>query len=67
VLVFPGLPAVPALAALGVSRISVGGAFAFAALAGLVDAATELREHGTYSFLERAAAGSRAARSAFSA
>jgi 2-methylisocitrate lyase-like PEP mutase family enzyme len=66
VLVFPGVPPVAALAKLGVSRISVGGAFAYAALAGLVDAATELREAGTYSFLERAAVGSRAARAAFS-
>jgi len=65
VLAFPGVPPVAELAQLGVSRISVGAAFAFAALAGLVDAANELREEGTYSFLERAAAGSRAARSAF--
>ncbi|HEY1777686.1 MAG TPA: isocitrate lyase/phosphoenolpyruvate mutase family protein [Solirubrobacteraceae bacterium] len=66
VLVFPGVPPVAELAKLGVSRISVGGAFAYAALAGLLDAATELREAGTYSFLERAAVGSRAARAAFS-
>jgi 2-methylisocitrate lyase-like PEP mutase family enzyme len=65
VLVFPGVPAVSELARLGVSRISVGGAFAFAALAGLLDAANELLEDGTYSFLERSAAGSRAARAAF--
>jgi 2-methylisocitrate lyase-like PEP mutase family enzyme len=66
VLVFPGVPPVAELARLGVSRVSVGGAFAYAALAGLLDAATELRDDGTYSFLERAAAGSRAARAAFS-
>jgi 2-methylisocitrate lyase-like PEP mutase family enzyme len=66
VLVFPGVPSVAELARLGVSRVSVGGAFAYAALAGLLDAATELRDDGTYSFLERAAAGSRAARAAFS-
>jgi 2-methylisocitrate lyase-like PEP mutase family enzyme len=65
VLVFPGVPAVSELARLGVSRVSVGSAFAFAALAGLLDAASELREQGTYSFLERAGAGSRAARAAF--
>jgi 2-methylisocitrate lyase-like PEP mutase family enzyme len=50
---------------LGVSRVSVGGAFAFAALGALVEAAEELREHGTYGFLARAAVGARAARSAF--
>jgi 2-methylisocitrate lyase-like PEP mutase family enzyme len=66
VLVFPGVPPVAELARLGVSRVSVGGAFAYAALAGLLDAATELRDDGTYSFLERAAAGSRAARAALS-
>jgi len=65
VLALPGVPPVAELARLGVSRVSVGSAFAFAALAGLLDAANELREQGTYSFLERAAAGSRAARAAF--
>ena len=67
VLTFPGLPPVAELARLGVSRVSVGGAFAYAALAGLLDAAAELRDRGSYSFLERAAAGSSAARAAFSA
>ena len=67
VLALPGVPSVAELAALGVSRVSVGGAFAFAALAGLVDAAVELRDGGTYSFLERSAEGSSAARAAFSA
>lgn len=61
----PGLPAVSELARLGVSRVSVGGAFAFAALAGLIDAAKEFREHGTYGYGERAASGSRVAREAF--
>ena len=65
VLAFPGVPSVSELAKLGVARISVGGAFAFAALAGLVDAAEELRDQGTYGYLERSAAGGRAARSAF--
>jgi hypothetical protein len=50
---------------LGVSRISVGGAFAFAALGALHEAAEELREWGTYKYLERAAIGGRAARAAF--
>lgn len=50
VLVGPGSPPVAELAALGVARISVGGAFAFAAYARLADAAQELRASGTYGF-----------------
>jgi 2-methylisocitrate lyase-like PEP mutase family enzyme len=50
VLALPGTPPVVELASLGVARISVGGAFAFAAYSALVDAATELREQGTYGF-----------------
>jgi 2-methylisocitrate lyase-like PEP mutase family enzyme len=65
VLAVPGAPSVSELASLGVARVSVGGAFAFAALAGLVDAASELRDQGTYGYLERSIAGGRAARSAF--
>jgi 2-methylisocitrate lyase-like PEP mutase family enzyme len=65
VLAMPGTPSVPELAELGVARVSVGGAFAFAALATLVESASELREHGTYGYLERAAIGGRAARRAF--
>ena len=53
------------LAALGVARVSVGGAFAFAALAGLREAAEELRDRGTYGYLERTAVGGQAARAAF--
>ena len=65
ILVRPGLASVGELADAGVSRISVGGAFAFAALGALIEAAAELRDAGTYGFLERAAAGSQAARTAF--
>ncbi len=65
VLARPGVPSVSELAALGVSRVSVGGAFAFAAIGAVVEAARELSELGTYGFAERAAAGVRAARSAF--
>jgi 2-methylisocitrate lyase-like PEP mutase family enzyme len=65
VLARPGVPPVPELAAAGVARVSVGGAFAFAALGALVEAATELRDAGTYGFWDRAGAGSKAARSAF--
>ena len=42
VLALPGAPPVAELAAAGVSRVSVGGAFAFAALGAVVEAATEL-------------------------
>ncbi|HWE14610.1 MAG TPA: isocitrate lyase/phosphoenolpyruvate mutase family protein [Solirubrobacteraceae bacterium] len=65
VLARPGAPPVAELARLGVSRISVGGAFAFAAVQALVTAAQELREAGTYGFGEAAGAGARAAREAF--
>jgi 2-methylisocitrate lyase-like PEP mutase family enzyme len=67
VLVLPGSPSVGELAALGVSRISVGGAFAFAALGALVEAATELRDQGSLGYLERSRAGVQAARAAFPA
>jgi 2-methylisocitrate lyase-like PEP mutase family enzyme len=65
VLARPGVPPVGELAALGVSRISVGGAFAFAAIGAVVEAARELREQGTYGFAAGAAAGVSAAREAF--
>jgi 2-methylisocitrate lyase-like PEP mutase family enzyme len=65
VLARPGAPSVDELARLGVSRISVGGAFAFAAVDALVSAARELRDRGTYSFTEAAAGGARAVREAF--
>jgi 2-methylisocitrate lyase-like PEP mutase family enzyme len=60
-----GGPTVAELGEVGVRRISVGGAFAFAALAGLVDAARELRQQGTYGFRERSQVGLAAAREAF--
>lgn len=65
VLAWPGAPPVPELAAIGVSRISVGGAFAFAALGGAVEAARELLEQGTYGYFERTALGLKEARAAF--
>lgn len=65
VLARPGAPSVAGLAELGVSRVSVGGAFAFAALGALENAAREFREEGTYGYAELAAAGLRAARNAF--
>lgn len=65
VLALSGVPSVAELATLGVARVSVGGAFAFAALGALSEAAEELRDRGTYGYLERTARGVRAARSAF--
>src|SRR5215469_9461305 len=60
VLALSGAPSVSELAEAGVSRVSVGGAFAFAALGALVDAATELRDQGTYGYLRGTATGRRA-------
>jgi 2-methylisocitrate lyase-like PEP mutase family enzyme len=66
VLPMPGTPPVAGLAELGVSRVSVGGAFAFAALGGVVAAARELLEAGTYGFGAQTVEGMTAAREAFS-
>jgi 2-methylisocitrate lyase-like PEP mutase family enzyme len=60
VLAVAGAPPVGELAEAGVSRVSVGGAFAFAALGALADAATELRDQGTYGYLAGSAAGRQA-------
>src|SRR6202045_3617598 len=57
VLAVAGAPSVGGLAEAGVSRVSVGGAFAFAALGAVGDAATELRDQGTYGYLAGSAAG----------
>jgi 2-methylisocitrate lyase-like PEP mutase family enzyme len=65
VLALRGGPTVPELASAGVRRVSVGGAFAMAALGALVEAARELREYGTYGYLERAAVGRSAVSAAF--
>jgi len=65
VLAMPGVPPVSELAEAGVSRVSVGGAFALAALGALADAATELRDEGTYGYLVSSAAGRRAVQRAF--
>jgi 2-methylisocitrate lyase-like PEP mutase family enzyme len=59
-------PAVPELAAAGVGRVSVGGAFAFAALGAVVEAARELREKGTYGYLSLTREGGAAFRAAVS-
>lgn len=65
VLMLPGGPSVAQLAELGVSRVSTGGALAFAALAAVVEAAEELRDRGTNGYAPRTAAGVKAARAAF--
>src|SRR6266508_619767 len=67
VLVMPGVPSVAELADLGVSRVSVGGSFAFAALDALVRAARELLDEGTYGYGQRAARVRDVARTAFDA
>ncbi|MEJ7585741.1 MAG: isocitrate lyase/phosphoenolpyruvate mutase family protein [Acidimicrobiales bacterium] len=61
----PGAPTVAELSSVGVRRISVGGAFAFAALGAVVEAARELRDDGTYGYLDLSGPGGRAARAAF--
>lgn len=66
VLIFPG-QTVDELAAAGVARISVGGAFFWAAMGAVVDAATELREQGTTGFWAAARTGVNAAKPVFTA
>jgi 2-methylisocitrate lyase-like PEP mutase family enzyme len=65
VLALPGVPPVAELAGLGVARISVGSAFAAASWGALVEAATELRDSGTYGYLKLAGVGMKHAREAF--
>jgi 2-methylisocitrate lyase-like PEP mutase family enzyme len=65
VLAIAGAPPVPELADAGVSRISVGGSFAFAAFGALVAAATELRDQGTYGYQVASAVGRQAITAAF--
>ena len=52
VLSWPGLPAAAELAALGVRRVSIGTSFARAALNALLRAATEVRDRGTFDYLD---------------
>jgi 2-methylisocitrate lyase-like PEP mutase family enzyme len=65
VLALPGVPPVDELSAAGVARISVGGAFAFAAIGAVAEAARELREDGTYGYFARSREGVAVARRAF--
>ncbi|HVW31391.1 MAG TPA: isocitrate lyase/phosphoenolpyruvate mutase family protein [Acidimicrobiia bacterium] len=66
VLALPAGPPVAELAEAGVKRISVGGAFAFAAYGALVTAARELLDSGTYGFWAGALVGREAVKEAFS-
>lgn len=61
----PGTPTVAEMAEVGVARVSVGGGFAYTALGGLVDAANELRTHGTAGYWDQADKGRTAVRDAF--
>ena len=65
VLPMPGCPPVAELAALGVARISVGGAFAFSAYGAAVAAGRELLDHGTYGYWDGLAASRDVVRAAF--
>jgi 2-methylisocitrate lyase-like PEP mutase family enzyme len=65
VLALPGGPPVPDLAAAGVRRVSVGGAFAYAALGAVAEAARELLDHGSYGYSRLAATGRTAVEQAF--
>jgi 2-methylisocitrate lyase-like PEP mutase family enzyme len=50
VLVVPGAPPIAELAEMGAARISVGGSLTWVAYAAFIDAATELRDAGTYGY-----------------
>jgi 2-methylisocitrate lyase-like PEP mutase family enzyme len=65
VLAMRGTPVVAELARIGVARISVGGAFAYVALDAVIQAARELRDLGTYGYLDRSAPGRHSASAAF--
>lgn len=67
VLAMPGAPTAHELAALGVRRVSVGGALLYNSLGALIEAATELRDEGTYGYWTRAGVGRKAARDVFDA
>lgn len=64
VLAAPGAPPVAALAEVGVARVSVGSALAYVSVAAVLEAAQELRDEGTYGYLERTKTGSAAHRNA---
>jgi 2-methylisocitrate lyase-like PEP mutase family enzyme len=65
VLMRAGGPSVAELGSVGVARVSIGGALAFAALGAATTYARELLEQGTCSWSEQARAGVETARQAF--
>lgn len=65
VLATAGCPPISELADIGVARISVGGSFAYVAYAALIEAATELRDEGTYSYWSKVADARDVVRQAF--
>lgn len=65
VLAMAGCPSVAELAEVGVARISVGGAFAFAGLGAVAAAAEEFLTQGTYEYLSQSALGKEAAAKSF--
>jgi 2-methylisocitrate lyase-like PEP mutase family enzyme len=65
VLARAGTPPIAELAEIGVARVSVGGSFMYLALNAALDAARELRDHGTYGYLEQSAAGRTAIQAVF--
>lgn len=65
VLAYRGAPSVGELAAAGIRRISVGGAFAYAALGAVVTASRELLDQGTYGYLADTGIGRQASMTAF--
>lgn len=65
VLLLPGGPAVAELAAAGVARISVGGAFHLVSIAAVAAAGRELLEEGTHGFWTQALAGLQDSKNAF--
>ncbi|HWS47567.1 MAG TPA: isocitrate lyase/phosphoenolpyruvate mutase family protein, partial [Acidimicrobiia bacterium] len=64
VLALPAVPPVAELTEIGVKRVSVGGAFAWAALGAAADAARELLEQGTYGYWDVTARGAAIAKPA---
>lgn len=67
VLAFHGMPPVAELAEAGVARISIGGAFAYAAYGTAVAAASEFLLRGTYGFQDSSGEGRNATLGAFDA
>ena len=65
VLAMPSCPPIEELSSVGVARVSVGGAFAYAAFAGLISAARELRDDGTFGYWDQVAGARRSIRDAF--